>query len=486
MKKVVLFVMVTIFITSMAWGQAETRDLLDGNVFDAFNVVPTESVESYTSFGVFGSMIDDFIHVNYFDPQVGTFAFMGGIHDNSLNQSWINFGFAKTFGFGYLGVYYGGHLVNAEGYREKLDADNKDLNSLYEESEATWRNSIAVLFGTRNIGAFRLDLQIDSVTDYDNDNGSGETNINPGLLFGITWGGVDFFGLNPYITLGVQLPTARIINAADDDTSRNKSYTRTDYSGGFFGIQTGVDLDSGIWGDLSLIFNFDNSSIGEVAAPGTGSTKVNRTWGGDGFLGGIRVGYANTWDAGRLSFGIGPELRMAFGASTYYLTDKENSDNNIELKDSPTYTNFQLQAVFNTGLKFQVTEKFNLYTGLGLQFFDFQSGSMDLTSGKDKYHETEWLFDGIEWISGQLQFGLTFTPIEGLIIGADISSFLGRFFTVNPATMRASTVFANSNANNTGDWATSFFRNLSFGLTVSYQFSGSGSGSSSSSDSDSE
>jgi len=90
--------------------------------------------------------------------------------------------------------------------------------------------------------------------------------------------------------------------------------------------------------------------------------------------------------------------------------------------------------------------------------------------------ESEWQLSGIAWdptrftSSGNLGFGMTFTPVENIVIGAGINSVVDRLFTINLADMTA----------DTGDWwddatwannfvgaFTSLFSNLTFDLTVS-------------------
>jgi hypothetical protein len=477
MKKVFLLAMVALLISGMAWAQsASTEDILGGTVFDAFNVVPAESVELRLSRYVFSSMVDDYINVNFFDPEVGTFVFFGGFFNDNymsyLTNTQLSFGFARTLNNGYLGLYYGGNIVNASGGREKFDADNDDLSYLETYHDAQWTNNLAVLYGTNNLGAFRFDLRLNTLNEYDNDSGEGVTSYDPGALIGLTWGGFELMGVASYITLGFQLPTQTIFRSADEDKD-DTIYKLTNSSGGFFGLQAGGSHDSGIWGDLSLIFNFPTTVKGEVPSAGGGSTDVDIVSFGDGFLAGLRVGYTNIMDLGRLAIGVIPEVNMGFSTSTAYFENKEDKDDprNQERKDSPTFTNFQLQALVNLGLKFSINEKFDLYTGLGLRFFDWQVGGVSVSTndGKDKTTASLWTFDGLEWLgSNNLRLGLTFKPVEGLIIGADMSSLLDNFIYINPTTMRV-TVFANPNSNNLGTWAASFVNNINLNLTVSYQ-----------------
>ena len=476
MKKFALLAMVVVFIAGMAWGQSTaTQDLLGGTLFDAFNVVETESVEYHLSQGIFSSMVDDYIDVSYYDPGIGTFLFLGGFYDNTfLDGNRISFGYGQTIGAGYLGIYYGGTLVSASGRSTKADMSDNSLDTLETESAAEWDNSLAVLFGTNSIGAFRLDMKFNTESSYNSENLANTSTFNPGILVGLTWGGIDLMGLSPYVTLGVQMPEQTITNAVDL-ANKDKTYLYTDSTGGFFGVQAGVSHDTGLWGDLSFILNFNDTYVGEVPKAGGGSTKVNIVDGttNGGFLVGLRGGYANSWEFGKLAIGIGPELNMAFQTKTDFLTDNEDKNNNIEAKDSPVNSAFQLKGLVNAGIKIQAHEKLNLYTGLGLQIFDWRIAGYSYTpkDSKNTFTGDGWTFDGIAWDAPTtvLNFGLTFQPMEGLIIGADVSNFMNNFIRIDPKTMHVITGFASSGANNIGDWATSFIRNVSVNLTVSLQ-----------------
>ena len=482
MKKFVLLAMVVVFIAGTAWGQlsATAKDLFeDYTVFDAFNAVKTESVESHLSQGIFTSAVDDYIDVIDYDAGIGTFIFLGGFFDkNFLDGTRLSFGYGQTLKTGYLGLYYGGTLVEANGSTVKADMSDDKLDSLVINSDATWDNSLAVLFGTDSIGAFRLDMEFNTASTYTSQNVSNGSTFDPGILIGLTWGGFDLGGLSPYVTLGLQMPNQTITTSVDENKD-DTGYTLIDSTGGFFGIQAGVEHDSGLWGDLSLFINFNDTSVGEVQKVGGGSTKVNIVDGTNngGFLAGLRGGYENSWEFGKLAIGISPELNMAFHSRTAFYTDSENKNNplNKEAKDSPVYSEFQLKGLVNAGIKFQANDKFSIYTGLGLQIFDWQIAGYSSTPKDEKntYTGDDWKFTGITWnepkSTSVLKFGLTFKPMEGLIIGADISNFVKNFVTIDPKTMQVSTGFSSSNANNIGDWATSFIRGVDVNLTVSLQ-----------------
>ena len=458
MKKIVLMVVAVLLLTGAAFGQ--TKDLFDDDstLFDAFNVVSSESVESRLSRGLFTSMVDDYIGVGSFDPDVGTFFFMGGFYEDNtqdyLSDTKISFGLAKTFGFGYLGLYYGGHFVDATGNRSE---SNFGSGSTVVSHDATWANNIAVLFGTGSIGAFRLDLQLkDSENIKDDSNGTGSHTITPGGLIGLTWGGVDLSGLVPYVTLGIQLPEQETTFLSSGGTN----YQTVENTGGYFGVQVGISHESGIWGDLGVVFGFANTAVGEM--PGS---KIDIIRADDRFQAGIRIGYSNTWEFGKVAFGLGPQVKFGFESTSPYYTDKINGNNSIEKKDFATTANIHLQALIDTGIKFQLSDKFDLYTGIGLKIIDWQSGTTtSAASASYKTTSTEWSFKGFEWLDESLlKFGLIFKPISGLVIGADISSVFDKIVMINPREMTIETgeIFGSSDLG--------FLEGIKFNLTVSFQ-----------------
>lgn len=484
MKKMVLLAMAALFVAGTAMGQtAKAKDILgdDDSPLDALNVIQTESVEYHLTRSVYRSMIDDFIDVNYYDPDVGTFVFLGGFYDNQfLDGTKVSFGLGKTLNNSYIGLYYGGTLVNSSGSESKTDAPKDADDSVTSTTAAAWDSTLALLLGTSNLGAFRVDLKFQTVHSKTINNKAVSESFNPGALIGLTWGGISLNGLSPYITLGTQLPTHKITTALDVVNDKN-SYTLTESTGGFFGIQLGVEHDDGIWGDLALKFKFDDISKGEIPRLIGGSEKIDIVDGttDGGFLAGLRIGYDKIWEIEKLSFGIGPELKMGFGSFAEFYKDNANKNNplNVEIKDSPNNANFQLLGLLNFGLKFQISEKFDLYTGGGINIFDWQVGGYTYKpkNSKDTYTGNDWTLDGISWAAPTLfNFGLTFKPIEGLVIGTDISSIFNRFISVDPATMKATTGFADTGANNIGDWSTSFIRGINLNLTISYQFSSGG------------
>ncbi|MCL2412111.1 MAG: hypothetical protein FWC97_10770, partial [Treponema sp.] len=495
------------------------------SAFDVFTTTGATSVEYRYSQGIFTSMVDDFIDVNHFgfngdeegDGQ-GTFFFLGGFPDATLlGNNVLNFGFAHTFGFGYLAMYYRGNFVETTGtrvttFRPHDDATpppppgSGDFNN--RNVFRTWQNRFAALYGTDTIGAFRLDLIWDATGNIISRDGD---DTRPGNLdlrnvtrtgeraFAFSWGGMDLFGFEPSATIGFALPnritTSTDVNfgtPADPDLRTDET---ENISGGEFGLQLGVfHTNTGLWGDLSVFRGFRNRISGTLHwedINGIHYTTTEST--GGGFTGvAFRAGYLQTFEMGQLSFGFQPIFQMGFVSRnqsfTSSLTNDENPlipDTNID-QDEPSIRNFEVRTDVALGLRFQATERFAFYTGATFQLFQ---GLRERTVGgswhapdsefPNVYIDTRadvlaWWFNGFQWISPDLRLGMTFTPMENLIIAAGIESFTDKLFNVNMADMEAGTgTFFNSRgangANNIGDWATYLFRNLQFNLTVSFR-----------------
>ncbi|MDR0301240.1 MAG: hypothetical protein LBI04_02890 [Treponema sp.] len=164
MKKVIVLLIAILAVSGSVWGQS-VLDLEKVLSFaDDFNAMKPQSVENRYSAGRFTSDIDDYLDVNYHDPSIGTFVFLGG-HPMGANVATndtpfledinyqLSIGFAKSYNGLYLGGYYGGDLVNANGTSGKAGKAGKEVTS----SEADWYNNLALIFGIRGI-AFRFDL----------------------------------------------------------------------------------------------------------------------------------------------------------------------------------------------------------------------------------------------------------------------------------------------------------------------------------------
>jgi hypothetical protein len=499
MKKALFMAAAALIISGTVWGQnaaPPTTQAVVDNIFDIGNAVPTMSTEARYSAGQFTTDVDNFIDVLNYNPAIGTFFFLGGFPDNGTNvnttdvlgsNSKISLGFAKTFGFGYLGLYYGGNLIRATGSHNEDKVGNDTTKT--DTSNATWLNSLAVLYGTPNIGAFRLDLIENGAHNKSTTNDKITSETIDGPTLALTWGnalggsGEGNGGLKLYVTLGVTFPDQE--TTGDTNADGKYVYQLVENTGGKLFIQAGVEHDSGLWGDLGFGFGFPDTQKGDESEDtylGGGdpdkSIKYDVTTAG-GFEIGLRGGYQAAIDLGKVSVGVGPNLGLGFLFDEKKVTGKIGDD---DQKSEPVNTAyFELNVGIDLGIKFQINEKFALYTGASLQILDWQTagnygGNSDY---KPDDKDNSWSFDGLQWQSAKwtgsnnLGFGLTFTPAENVVIGFGLNAWLDRLFSINLATMQFQTgTVWNQNFNNTGSWLGNlvFGSNVTFDLTVSVKF----------------
>jgi hypothetical protein len=477
MKRIVSLGAVILVITGMAWADptpsqgspanfSNTPASFMDDTFDSFYAPETLSTEARYSAGIFGSDIDDFIGVNSYDANIGTFFFLGGYPSDAtvdatdtltnngaaMQDYAISLGIGKTLNSLYLGLYYGGSLAYASGNSTKTDT----------YSDSIWRNRVALLVGTSGYGAFRLDMVVDTekhkYTFEGNITANGYEEMHP-PSFALTWGGLSLMGIKPYATIGYLFPIKTISgDSATAPTGKENTTTR----GSELGLQVGASYD----------LNDGSSLSGDVILKGTfgrhvsGSDPQNneQKWGGD-FTAGLKAGYSNTLEFGKVSMGFRPSLALAFKSDN---VQSLSGDISIE-KDPVTY--FEVSTGVDLGVKFQVFETVALYTGAGLRLFDW------VTTTDSESDTSAWRFSGIEWSSGKwgpstnLGLGMTITPTRGLAIGCGLNTLLDKLFVVDLEKMqvRSGSFWGTP----TGDFASYFgqiFGNLTFDITVSYKF----------------
>ena len=511
MKRLVFFLVAALVISGMAWGQtvpgnptiAGTSALNtagNGGLFDRWNVVPTLSTEARYSGWIFSTIVDDYIDVNWYNPKIGTFVLLGGfpaydggagVDDTDyLNNYALSIGFAKTFKKFYMGVYYGGSLVNVRGdlTDPSTGPANSPANKATADHSANWRNDLALLIGLSEygLGAFRLDFSLNTQTrerDYD-DNVWGKTRTDAPRV-ALTWGGLQLGGLDPYITIGYKFADQNIWGQYNA-SNKYESVERT--SNSEFGIQLGLnyDFDSNrsVWADLAFVNIFGTEYSGDTNAhaasgapalkPGFSGNSFTSTYGGLwGF--GFKAAYKQIMEFGKVSFGFNPNVALAF------VRDNTRDISGDSKTEADSRDNFEMATGLNLGIKFQANQKFAFYTGAGLTFFDWRTNSNVGAAAKNGNHR--WSVTGISWDGGQwagmtgvgdiLGFGMTITPIKNLVIGTGLNAVLDRFFTINLRDMRidSGANFNNTTGqNNLGSWAMSLFENFWFDLTVSYSF----------------
>ena len=501
MKKVLFMAVAALIISGIVWGQNATPPTTIGvidRVFDLGNAVPTMSTEARYSAGQFTTDVDNFINVLNYDPEIGTFFFLGGFPAGATvntttsygNNNRISLGLGKTFDFGYLGLYYGGNLIRASGNHNEQKPVDDVIKT--DTSNATWLNRLAVLFGTSSIGAIRLDFVENGTHDKSttDDKITSETISGPAVA--LTWGnalgglGEANGDLKLYATLGVDFPNQT--TTGDQNANVKYVYSLVENTGGSFFIQAGVEHDSGIWGDLGFVIGFSNTRKGDqsedtyLGGGGSGdpdkSIKYDVTTAGS-FGIGLRGGYQAAIEAGPLSVGIGPNLALGLYFNDKKVTGKIGDDD--QKSEPPNTAYFELNVGIDLGIKFQIDEKFALYTGASLRILNWRTAGNygGASDNKPDDKDSSWIFDGLQWQNAKwtgtnnLGFGLTFTPVENVIVGFGLNAWLDRLFTLNLATMqfRTGTVW-NQDFGNAGSWLGNliFGNGLTFDLTVAVKF----------------
>ena len=483
MKKTTLFIIILLLLCGTAWAQLYPNPTLptpnignkeainwQGGLFDSFYASSMMSTESRYSAGIFTSDIDEYLDVTLYDPYIGTFLFMGGYPGgNNVDDTdyltgvgnpryAVNFGFAKTLSCYYLGIYYGGSFVDAYG----------GFNEFYDEtySSSAWQNNLALFFGTPTIGAFRLDLLINTETNKIKIDDPGQEEFDKERVdppsIALTWGGIKLAGFDPYITVGYRFARKETAGHEVSGSYKEASYTAESK----FGIQAGVNYDicenSKVFGDISFVRAFAEKYSGddEIIA-GLDSGKYDGGWGI-----GLRAGYKRIFDFGKFSTGFSPGMVVAYTSDKY-------SDS------APAYSVLELCAGVDFGFKYQLHPILAFYSGASLQVFDW------VTRRDSNSDDTEWFFGGFFWDNRKwnstssadnsyLGFGMTVTPINNLVIGAGLNTFLDKFVLVDLTRMSVETgeFFDRdkNNPNNTGTWLGSIFQDIKFDLTVSYKF----------------
>ncbi|MDR2701461.1 MAG: hypothetical protein LBB72_03410 [Spirochaetaceae bacterium] len=433
-------------------------------MFDRFNAVPTISTEARYSAGVFTSDVDNYIGINKHDPKIGTFFFLGGYPSiGSVDFTRpityaLSFGLGKTFKAFYLGVYYGGSLLEAEGSRYK-DEDGEG-----KESAWAWENHLAVLVRLTgiNIGAFRFDLVADTDTELTTYKGNiMEKDRISSPSIALTWGGLKFAGIAPYATLGYKFPDLVIAGGGDPYKQQKIS------SNGAFGVQLGgkydLDSNSSVSADTVFTYSFATNHSGDM-------DPLKPYKEGGGWNAGLKLGYSQILPLGKVSAGLKPSLLLGYVSESHKTTYPD-------APQLPSNNYFELAGKVDLGVKYQHSALLTFYTGASLSIFDWVTLSHSGGDSDNKDDTKLWLFRGLTWdaskfnTSNHLGFGLTITPSEGFIIGLGLNGLLDKLFYIdlNGMQVGTGTDFNDSEANNVGDWATHFLRGLKFDITLSYK-----------------
>jgi hypothetical protein len=489
MKRIVLFLLVAMIAAGAVWGQAmtpnsvDTKSAMKGVALWDFFVDETKSTEKRYSAGIFGSYADDFLWFTGWDANVGTFLLLGGYpdvgNDYKIDETnylmtgkyVLNFGFAKSFSKGYLGVYYGGDLVEASGSNNGMDGSDN-----YWDSTVTWKNRIAILYGREGLGGIRFDMLLDSskYTDSYTDNKSDGFKVTNAPSIAVGWGNSLANGMDVYAQLGYRFGNMTIdVNPAD------KAKKDTIWTDARLALQAGIWKPLAVEGS-SLSVDFVVGGVFGGTASGDYNYKDTYYTKGGIFQIGAEAAYKQVIDVDKLSLGFKPIVGIGFTSddSDSYIVGSKT------LSDLRKRNDFELTAGVDVGVKYQATDKIALYTGLGLTIFDWKAAGY--VEGKDdKYDKNNnkdvkshaWHITGLEWNKkqlanqGHLGFGLTFAPTPNIVIGTGLNALLDKIVYVDLAHMQVGTgLNTNTSASELGWLSDNIFGGLKFDLTITAKF----------------
>jgi hypothetical protein len=249
--------------------------------------------------------------------------------------------------------------------------------------------------------------------------------------------------------------------------------------GGQFGLEGGInyELNETSSLDLGLGFGtiFANSYSGDTKDLSPDGTPLGGNgpdpWTSGGAWGlDLNVSFTKATVLGNESLGfttvkVSPNLNLNLVSINKNTTLKPVGGEAPDKQPSDDY--FTLSPGIDLGIQYQY-QKIALYSGAGITCFTWNV--LSHAGGKEPDKSTDWAFTGIEWdrtkfsANQTLAFGMTFAPVENLVIGAGISTILSPLFGFNLETM---TFRSNYNGGSTSVTNTT----TAFDLTVSYKFS---------------
>jgi len=181
-------------------------------------------------------------------------------------------------------------------------------------------------------------------------------------------------------------------------------------------VWAGLQNDQSIYAELQFGANFADSYKGDedgLKLPELGATPDK-----DG-------NYKNYTEGGGIDLNLYAhyQKKLTFGEETTVKIKpkvglgiaSESHENSLFDAKHPSDDVFSASLGLDIGAEYK-HGKIGLYTNVGLDFFNWTVTSYP--GGKDPNKNSEWSFSGLAWSSSALQFGLTFTPIDGLVFGA--------------------------------------------------------------------
>jgi len=341
---------------------------------------------------------------------------------------------------------------------------------------------MAVLYGNESLGAFRFDLLMEgSKFDETKSDGSSRRVTNAPQI-ALSYGSAFANGMEFYAQIGFKFADMEESTYKNTD---DKEVTDTELGESKLAFQAGISmpLTSGTNSESSFSVDFVIGNKFGGINEGTGFYKDAKAVYGGVFLVGADVGYKQVITLDKLSFGFRPNVGIGL------TIDDSGSlvSGSKETYDGIKTTLFELSAGVNLGVKYQISPKFNLYTGIGLEIINWQAGSYSegadakydkddsLTSG---YKSSAWKITGFNWkpetltSSSSLGFGLTYAPTENIVIGAGLNTLLDKIVYFDFEKMQFGTALntASSDGTELGWLSSNIFGGLTFDLTITAKF----------------
>ena len=483
-KRIVLLAAIATMVSGMVWAQVD-EPIRDAGFEGIRNLGASTrgSMEARYSAGRFSTPVDTFINPRFFNPDIGTFVFVGGnlgigADSMSLTGDTVHVGFARNFGAFYLGVYYGGNLVEAGGWRRR-EFEPEDLRDTHRSSWAYWENNLAVLLGVAGMG-FRLDFVAGHNSGRDTWSGSMDlpdpefmfvdpdreyvhswegryVNMNGPRRVALTWGTRLLDGaVSPWVRVGYAFSDVELRYNEISNRFGSASIERRLDVGNAFEITGGARFRTGDNSVAGASLHFTNTAgsrerytftaSGTLPGPAGDRPSIqapddfeNRYGGMTGF--GLNTYFQTSHNLGVVAFGIRPTLDagMTLVSNSWY----GDTIDWHELGDRY----FTLRSSVDLGIRLRRSEESRLtfFAGTTVQLFNWNTWAP--TGDNDELSEarySSWSFFGIGAgipaafgvLGGNLAFGMTVTPVEYVVIGLGLNSIVNELFADTPYSPR--------------------------------------------------
>jgi hypothetical protein len=388
-----------------AWGQPDPWWTITPEGLN-LQVTP-QSVVNASSGELFSAAIDDYIGVTTWqDVQLekGYFFLGGKVDATDLNSSSLQGGYSTSLGSNRLGILYQGSLLSGNG--GNMGTEKADDNTV--NGSLTWKNNLALLFGSEAIGGIRFDIQINATgtTTENGKNADPQTKSkveNTGTtITSLQWGKA-LGDLKPAITLGFQWP-----EYTKTEPQESNYGVGEEWKNAILGLKAAVAYKA-LEADYQLTVDFGETQTAKEYKKTISGYVANE----------LNVGFNLESEIGdKLTLKAKPAIGLGLGFSGSKTETTQNSQT-IDSQDRPT-TMFQIAPSFAAGAKYAVSEKWNLYTGLKFDVLKVSivGGSAYKTSSKNgtevKDTPSLWYISGITDVKPSL--GLELHPSDNFSV----------------------------------------------------------------------